>query len=188
MTLQAKLRNFRDRADAAEYEVVLKEVFALFGEGVHESLERTMGKYLERTNGDKALSKLSDWEVQDSKKLLSHNNHAERPFATVKAIHKNFPSMKLSMMSAVAHAKSCGTFNEGGSYIDSCPFLKKAVDKLCCIRKYSLGAITLLLHPPNLKRISKTVAAPHYSIASVFERCSSVFFFDSTKNSTVPTY
>ena len=62
---------------------MLKEVFGLFGKGIHESLLRTLGTYLESTNGAKATSKLADWELRDAKLLKSHNNDAERPFAVV---------------------------------------------------------------------------------------------------------
>ena len=40
-----KLTAYRLRTDVNEYEVVLRGVMRLFGEGIHESLTRTMGKF-----------------------------------------------------------------------------------------------------------------------------------------------
>jgi hypothetical protein len=45
------LQKYRDREDLETYTVVLKEVFHLFGQAIHESLTRTMGAYLEATGG-----------------------------------------------------------------------------------------------------------------------------------------
>ena len=45
------LRKYEGREDIETYTVVLKEVFHLFGEAIHESLTRTMGLYLEATSG-----------------------------------------------------------------------------------------------------------------------------------------
>jgi hypothetical protein len=38
-----KLRAFETRPDVIRYKEVLKKVLSLFGEGIHESLTRTMG-------------------------------------------------------------------------------------------------------------------------------------------------
>jgi hypothetical protein len=65
----------------------------MFGEGIHESLTRTMGKYLEATGGAKSKSKPSTWELEDAECLIAHNNAAERPFAIVKGLMKMFPSL-----------------------------------------------------------------------------------------------
>ena len=82
----AKLRAFRSRPDAEEYTVVLRDILALFGEGIQESFERTMADYLESTDGKWALSKLSDHDIERAKDLIAHNNFAERPFAVMKAL------------------------------------------------------------------------------------------------------
>jgi hypothetical protein len=68
-------------------------VFGLFGAGIHESLQRAMGKRV--FDGLKSKKNLSQWELEDSEHLLSHNNFAERPFAMVKALMKSFPSLNL---------------------------------------------------------------------------------------------
>jgi hypothetical protein len=45
----AELRQYKTREDKANYEAVLREVLCLFGQAIHTSLERTMGKYLQST-------------------------------------------------------------------------------------------------------------------------------------------
>jgi hypothetical protein len=60
---KAALRIPADRKDAGPYKVVLLSVLKLFGEGMHESLQRTMGNYLEATNGKHAESRLEQWEI-----------------------------------------------------------------------------------------------------------------------------
>jgi hypothetical protein len=47
----AELRQYETREDKANYEVVLHEVLSLFGQAIHTSLERTMGKYLQSMGG-----------------------------------------------------------------------------------------------------------------------------------------
>ena len=47
----AELRQFETREDITTYEPVLREILALFGQAIHTSLERTMGKYLQSTGG-----------------------------------------------------------------------------------------------------------------------------------------
>jgi hypothetical protein len=92
---------------------MLEEAFGLFGAGIHESLQHTMGKH---TLDDlKSKKNLSQWELDDSKRLLSHNNFAERPFAMAKALMKTFPSLKLSNAAAIASAKANGACDEGGA-------------------------------------------------------------------------
>ncbi len=56
------LLSHQNSRDNDQYNVVLKEVLRLFGEGIHESLTRTMGDFLEAIGGAKAESKLEEWE------------------------------------------------------------------------------------------------------------------------------
>ncbi len=51
------LRAYETREDIESYGVILKKVFRLFGEAIHESLTRTLGQYLEATGGKLANSK-----------------------------------------------------------------------------------------------------------------------------------
>jgi hypothetical protein len=44
-----ELRQYETREDITKYEPVLREILALFGQAIHTSLERTMGKYLQST-------------------------------------------------------------------------------------------------------------------------------------------
>jgi len=142
---KAVLREFRSRSDAAEYTVILKEVFALFGNGIKESLFRTMGDYLEATNGKFARSKLPEYVVEDSHDLYNHNNNAERPFAVMKAFQKQYPSMSVSMLGAMTHARMSGVFKDGGAFTASDPRLQKSISDLCCIHTNNPGQITTML-------------------------------------------
>ena len=79
------LRAYHTREDIAVYETVMGEIFKLFGEGIHESLARTMGNYLEATNGALGNKHKSAWQIEVAARLLCTNNAAESPFATVRA-------------------------------------------------------------------------------------------------------
>ena len=138
----AILRKYRTKSDLEEYVLVLKKVLRLFGEAVHESLTRTMGDYLEATNGAKTNASFEDWELQRATKLKATNNDAERPFAVIKALWKQFPSMRLHNLTYLANAKVNGTFQEGGVYANCHPKVKAALPKLCCVRRKTPGAIT----------------------------------------------
>ena len=107
---RALLLSHQQATDSDEYGTVLKEVLALFGEGIRESLQRTMGDFLEETNGAKAESQLEDWERAKYSKALATNNAAERPFAVIKELLHSFPSMRLCFLSAISHARVNGTF------------------------------------------------------------------------------
>ena len=87
------LRSYESREDAAAYTPVLMQVLRMFGEGVHESLNRTMSNYLEKTGGDMAASKLEPWMKELAADLICHNNHAERPFAVAKYLDHIFQSI-----------------------------------------------------------------------------------------------
>ena len=90
---KAALRIPLDRKDRVAHKEVLLCVMKLFGEGTHESLQRTMGHYLEATDGKCAESKLEQWEKDRAEGLLCHNNATERPFGVMKWLKKMCPSM-----------------------------------------------------------------------------------------------
>jgi hypothetical protein len=136
---------------------MLREVFAEFGKGVHESLTRTLGGYLEVKNGKKAWSNLT--EAERKTQVLSHNSPAERPFAVIKHLVKSCPNMSLSNLSALAHARANGTFKDGGAFMTADPRLAKAIAKLHCTRKHSLGRITILLR--RWKKIDEAAESTH---------------------------
>mmetsp|Transcript_72447 Transcript_72447/g.145766 ORF Transcript_72447/g.145766 Transcript_72447/m.145766 type:complete len:467 (+) Transcript_72447:256-1656(+) len=154
------LRAYDSRADADVFTLLLKEVFALVGAGIHESLEGTMGDYFEATGGCHATSTLEPWMIARAVLLPSHNNHAERPFALMKLLDHLFPAMKLANVSNVAHARvnrtsalappkpktAKGARNlerkTAGAATLADPRLKKAVSAVAGVRRQSLGAVT----------------------------------------------
>jgi hypothetical protein len=158
------LRKYRSRPDVDKYEVVLRKVLLLFGKGIHESLERTMGDFLKATNGKFQNDNLSEFQKKRTGKLFSHNNWAERPFAVVKDLALRYPSMSLSHLSALAHARVNGTYRSptaehnkaknknrkrktmerGGAAVTAHPALKTAVAKVCCVRDATLGKVTAM--------------------------------------------
>ena len=85
------LTAFTTREDLARYESVLKNVLRLFGEGIHESLTRTMAAYLEVTGGRLSNEKKSQWEKDIAAHMIGTNNPAESPFATVRAFLHMYP-------------------------------------------------------------------------------------------------
>jgi hypothetical protein len=87
----AALRAYESRQDLAAYVAVLREVLAVFGKGIHESLSYTMGQYLEVTGGQLANSNKSSWEKDIAARMICTNNHAEGPFATVRAFLHMYP-------------------------------------------------------------------------------------------------
>ena len=86
-----KLRAFETREDVIRYKEVLKKVLSLFGEGIHESLTRTMGAYLEATAGTLSNGNKSAWEKEIASRMIGTNNPAESPFATVRAFLHIYP-------------------------------------------------------------------------------------------------
>jgi hypothetical protein len=94
------LRSYEDRQDLESYKVVLIEVFHLFGEGIKESLTRTMGAYLEATGGRQSNANKTEWEKEITSHMICTNNPAESPFATVRAYLNIYPSMKLRTLAA----------------------------------------------------------------------------------------
>ena len=87
----ALLRVYETREDVDSYVLVLKKVFSIFGAAIHESLTRTMGKYLEATGGNLANSTKTDWEKAIAARMICTNNGAKSPFATVRAFLHIYP-------------------------------------------------------------------------------------------------
>jgi hypothetical protein len=140
---KAALRIPLDRKDRAAHKEVLLCVMKLFGEGMHESPQQTMGLYLEATDGKCAESKLELWEKDRAGGLLCHKNAAERPFGVMKWLKKIYPS--------IAHAVVNGTHTTGGSASTAHGDLKAALRKLLCIRKATMGAITRMARDDRVK-------------------------------------
>ena len=134
------LRSYEDRQDFESYKVVLMEVFHLFGEGIKESLTRTMGAYLEATGGRQSNANKTEWEKEITSHMICTNNPAESPFATVRAYLNIYPSMKLRTLAANCLAV-CNGKPHPNRYSHLFPF-----------PKFHLGTLTLQQgsHRPQL--------------------------------------
>jgi hypothetical protein len=157
-----RIRNYNEREDSDKYCGLLRQVLHCFGEGIIESLEYTMKHYLPQTDRKYANAKSKTWEKVAVNKMLCHNNHAERPFAILKAFAKMYPSLSLRNLSRLVHSLVNGThrcaetFGPRGSApciihrlpgiaLTAHPDIRSAVNKLCSIkRRKSLGTVTLL--------------------------------------------
>ncbi len=89
------LRTYESRADFTTYVAVLREVLAVFGKAIQESLTRTMGQYLEVTGGQLANTNKSEWDKDIAARMICTNNHAEGPFATVRAFLHMYPRLAI---------------------------------------------------------------------------------------------
>jgi hypothetical protein len=154
------LRKYETREDIASYTVILKEVFHLFGEAIHESLTRTMGQYLEASTGVLQNKNKTQWEREIASRMLCTNNAAESPFGTAKAYLDQYPSMRLCTLAAFAGSICSGTHRpkhgigkhakEAGIAITAPEAVKAAVSKLCGVRRRNPGALTLLMRTNNV--------------------------------------
>jgi hypothetical protein len=106
----AELRQFETREDITTYEPVLREILALFGQAIHTSLERTMGKYLRSTGGIYRNEVREEWELAHVLQLLPHNNAAERPFAIVKVSNLSLPLVKMHGLTPAFCTSTCLVF------------------------------------------------------------------------------
>ena len=156
------LRAYSSRGDADKFTPILKQVLAIGGDAIHVSLKRTMGDFLEVTNGSRAESKLEPWMKARAMLLLSHNNPAERPFALMKFLDHLFPTMSLNNLSNASHALVNGTFalaspkpktQKGaaeatssqtcaGAAVLANSRLKRAVSVVASVRMRSAGTVT----------------------------------------------
>jgi hypothetical protein len=112
-----------------------------------------MGDYLQSTNGTLQNDIREEWEKYFCNNLLSHNNWAERPFATLKALAKTYPpALSLRDLSCLTHsvvngaprpAQYIGKGADDGSPVvrkpgialTADPILRAAVNKVCCVRR-----------------------------------------------------
>jgi hypothetical protein len=88
----AQLCAFRTQEDIAVYLPILQEVFKLFGEGIQESLTRTMGEYLEATGGQLANTQNTQLE-KDSKNTINRIGRVKRPLNPCTTTTANTSSM-----------------------------------------------------------------------------------------------
>jgi hypothetical protein len=156
-----RLNNFNTREDCEKYSGLLRQVLKCFGMGIIESLDYTMKKYLRQTNGKLANDKREAWEIKAVHKMVCHNNHAERPFAVLKALAQMYPSLSLRNLSRLVHSLVNGThrcadtfgkrnLNQGicprlpGIALTAHPQVKEAVSRLCSLRRKTAGLVTIL--------------------------------------------
>ena len=83
--------------------------FIFLGEGLHESLTRTLGNYLEATGGRLSNKHKTQWEKDIAARMICTNNPAEGPFATVRAFLQMYPSLKLGTVASLSAAIVNGT-------------------------------------------------------------------------------
>jgi hypothetical protein len=73
-----KLRAFETRQDVERYTDVLQKVLSLFGEGMHESITRKMGAYLEATGGRLSNANKSEWEKEIASRMIGTKGQTTR--------------------------------------------------------------------------------------------------------------
>ena len=145
------LRNYHAREDSVKYTELLRKILALFGLGIIDSLEYTMGKYIRQTNGAFANDKREEWEEKAAEGLLCHNNNAERPFAVLRLYKRMYPSISLRNLSKISLTIVSGTHrpadkgSPAGIALSCDPRLRCVVGKLCGVRQRRVGLITTLL-------------------------------------------
>jgi hypothetical protein len=93
----------KTRSDSEVYGSILKEVLGLFGKGILDSLEFTMKDYIKQTDDQLSNGKRATWELEAVKGMLCHNNHAERPFAVLRAFAKMYPALSLRNLAWLCH-------------------------------------------------------------------------------------
>ena len=164
----ATLRIYDQRDDSERYVGILREVFRLFGEGIIASLEYTMGDYLTQTNGTLRNSNKEAWELDAAKGMLSHNNHAERPFAVLRAFAKTYPALSLRNLAWLSHSLVNGTHRpahtfgaakkgngilsqKAGIALTAHPNLKRAVNAVCSVRRKKVGAVTTIIRQAQIE-------------------------------------
>jgi hypothetical protein len=156
-----RLNKYKDREDEEKYTGLLRQVLTCFGMGIVESLECTMKNYLRQTGGNLANAKREPWERKAVNKMVCHNNHAERPFAVLKALAQLYPSLSLRNLSRLVHSLVNGTHRCADTFgkisataglchrlpgiaITAHPEIKAAVNKLCSVRRKTPGVVTII--------------------------------------------
>ena len=157
-----RLRLDQNREDIVKYRGIVQNVLRCFGIGIIDSLEFTMKDYLHQTEGPLRNETREPWEQKAVEKMLSHNNHAERPFAVLKAFARMYPTLSLQNLSWLTHSLVNGTHRCAdvfGRSKDGEPIssrlagiaitahieLKRAVNDLCSVRRKSPGVVTTIV-------------------------------------------
>jgi hypothetical protein len=157
-----RLRTYETRSDSEVYGSILKEVLRLFGQGILASLEFTMKDYIKQTEDKLSNGKRASWELDAVKGMLCHNNHAERPFAVLRAFAKMYPALSLRNLAWLCHslvngthrpARTFGTDKDkhgnnlhvAGIAVTAHKNLKRAVNVVCSVRRKKVGTVTRLV-------------------------------------------
>ena len=94
--------------------------------------------------------------------MLSHNNHAERPFAVLRAFAKMYTALSLHNLAWLAHSLVNGTHRpahtfgvgndrngihsqKAGIALTAHPSLRRAVNEVCSVRRKKVGAVTTIV-------------------------------------------
>lgn len=150
------LQNYEDREDSVKYINLLRKILALFGLGIIDSLEYTLGKYLRQTNGALANNNREEWEEKAVQGMLCHNNHAERPFAVLRVYKRTYPSISLRNLSKLSLTLVSGTHRPAdkgeaaGVGLTADPRLRVIIGMLCGVRKKRVGLITTILREAHV--------------------------------------
>jgi hypothetical protein len=157
-----RLRLDANREDIQKYRGIVQHVLRCFGICIFDSLEFTMKEYLHQTEGILRNETRKPWEQKAVEKMLSHNNHAERPFTVLKAFARMYPTLSLHNLSWLTHSLVNGTHRcadvfgrskDGepissrlaGIAITAHVELKRAVNILCFVRRKSAGLVTTIV-------------------------------------------
>ncbi len=171
----ARLRPDLLREDFEKYSCILKEVLCLFGQGIIASLQYTMGNYLKQTDGELRNDKMEPWELEATKGMLAHNNHAERPFAVLRAVWKMYPSLSLKNLGWLSHSLANGTHRPAQTYgvardaegnhcpkpgiaITAAPQVKHAVSVVCSVRRKTIGDVTKIVRAAQITDTKEQIA------------------------------
>ena len=158
------LRNYHAREDSVKYTELLRKILSLFGLGIIDSLEFTLGKYIRQTNGALANDKREEWEEKTAEGLLCHNNNAERPFAVLRLYKRTYPSISLRNLSKLSLTIVSGTHrpadkgSPAGIALSSDPRLRAVIGNLCGVRNRRVGLITAILRAANILDLTEMKA------------------------------
>jgi hypothetical protein len=161
-----RLCNYALREDSHTYLGILRDVLRCFGEGIIDSLAFTMKHYIKQTDGSLCNEKRDGWEKEAIKHMVAHNNFAERPFAVVKALSRMYPSLSLRNLSHLTHSIVNGTHrcaeafgkkssmdpattHSAGIALTANLALRQAVNRVCSVRRKTIGAVTRLCWDAN---------------------------------------
>ena len=104
-----------------------------------------MKDYLKQTKGHLRNDIRENWEVNKCKYMLCHNNHAERPFAVLRAYKHLYPSLSRGNLAKLSQSLVNGTHRPAGNglvagiALTADPRLRSCVGILCSVRQKKVG-------------------------------------------------